>query len=74
MPADTVAVSTVLLVRPGERIAIDGTVVTGSSDVDQSLLTGESKPVKRSAEDQVGSLSRINAGVMYWTSMYISCC
>ena len=74
MPADAVAVSTVLLVRPGERIAIDGTVVTGSSDIDQSLLTGESKPVKRSAKDQVGSLLFINAGVISWTFLKIPCC
>ena len=72
MPADTVAVSTLLLVRPGERIAIDGTVVTGSSDVDQSLLTGESKPVKRYANDQVSSLSVINAGVIHYTLLNIS--
>ena len=41
------------LVRPGEKIATDGTVITGSSAVDASLLTGESVPVEVSAGDAV---------------------
>ena len=40
-----------MIVRPGQRIALDGTVIEGSSSVDQSLVTGESMPVLKSTGD-----------------------
>lgn len=43
--ADELAVGTVILVRPGEKIAADGVVIEGHSDVDASMITGESVPV-----------------------------
>ncbi|MEV8229793.1 heavy metal translocating P-type ATPase [Streptomyces sp. NPDC079167] len=49
------------LVRPGEKIATDGTVVEGSSAVDVSMLTGESVPVEVSAGDSVTGAT-LNAG------------
>jgi len=42
-----------LIVRPGGRIALDGTVVEGVSSIDQSLVTGESIPIQRKAGDNV---------------------
>lgn len=45
VPADELAVGTVILVRPGEKIAADGVVIEGHSDVDASMITGESVPV-----------------------------
>jgi Cd2+/Zn2+-exporting ATPase len=42
-----------LLIKPGERIALDGTVVEGTSTVDQSLVTGESMPLLRKPGDDV---------------------
>lgn len=49
-----------MLIRPGERIAVDGQVVSGSSSVDESIVTGESMPVQRAAESKVvaGSLNQ----------------
>lgn len=42
-----------ILVRPGAQVPADGEVVKGESDVNESMLTGESKPVKKSAKSQV---------------------
>ncbi|WP_410538475.1 heavy metal translocating P-type ATPase [Streptomyces sp. KL2] len=53
IPVAELAVGDRFLVRPGEKIATDGTVVEGSSAVDASMLTGESVPVDVSAGDAV---------------------
>jgi Cu2+-exporting ATPase len=55
VPIDEIEPQTELLVRPGERIPLDGTVVEGVAAVDEALVTGESLPVtKRPGEDVVG--------------------
>ncbi|MEJ8639309.1 heavy metal translocating P-type ATPase [Streptomyces sp. MS2.AVA.5] len=53
VPISELAVGDRFLVRPGEKIATDGTVVEGSSAIDASMLTGESVPVDVSAGDTV---------------------
>ncbi len=53
IPADTLAVGDVIVVRPGERVATDGVVVEGSSALDTSAMTGESVPVDVSPGDEV---------------------
>jgi P-type Cu+ transporter len=53
--AEVLAVGDVLVVRPGERIAADGTVVGGRSAVDQAVLTGESLPIDKGEGDLVYS-------------------
>jgi Cu+-exporting ATPase len=53
VPVEAVAVGDVLVVRPGERLAVDGQVVDGASSVDESMLTGESMPVDKAQGSQV---------------------
>ncbi len=53
IPADEVELGDVILVRPGESIAVDGLVFEGYSAVDESMLTGESLPVEKKAGDPV---------------------
>jgi P-type Cu+ transporter len=43
----------IVVVRPGERVPVDGEIVSGASAVDESMLTGESLPVKKAAGDRV---------------------
>ncbi|MBN2100127.1 MAG: copper-translocating P-type ATPase [Dehalococcoidia bacterium] len=50
---EDVEVGQTVVVRPGERIPVDGTVVEGNSAVDESMLTGESMPVDKKAGDEV---------------------
>ncbi|MFH9753657.1 heavy metal translocating P-type ATPase, partial [Streptomyces griseus] len=61
VPAGELVVGDRFVVRPGEKIATDGTVVEGSSAVDASMLTGESVPVEVSAGDTVTGAT-LNAG------------
>ena len=53
IPAKSVASGETVLVRPGERIAVDGEVIEGESEADESLLTGESLPVAKEPGDAV---------------------
>ncbi|MFJ2809101.1 heavy metal translocating P-type ATPase [Kitasatospora sp. NPDC087271] len=61
IPVGGLAVGDRFVVRPGEKIATDGTVVEGGSAVDASMLTGESVPVEVSVGDQVTGAT-VNAG------------
>jgi Cu+-exporting ATPase len=53
IPIEEVTVGDIVIVRPGERIPVDGEVVEGYSTVDESMLTGESLPVEKSSGDKV---------------------
>ena len=53
VPAEAVRGGEVVLVRPGERLPVDGVVVEGATEVDESLLTGESLPVAKTVGDKV---------------------
>ena len=53
VPVGRVALGDVVVVRPGERVPVDGEVISGMSEVDESLLTGESVPVAKAVGDGV---------------------
>ena len=53
LPVDQVAHGDTIVVRPGEKIPVDGVITAGSSSVDESMLTGESIPVEKKAGDSV---------------------
>jgi Cu+-exporting ATPase len=63
LPADEVLAEDLVLVRPGERIPVDGVVLDGYSAVDESMLTGESLPVEKKAGDGVigGTMNKTGA-------------
>jgi P-type Cu+ transporter len=63
VPVEEVVHDDVVLVRPGERIPVDGEVVSGGSAVDESMLTGESLPVEKTVGDTVigGTINRTGA-------------
>ncbi|HIH10303.1 MAG TPA: copper-translocating P-type ATPase, partial [Candidatus Diapherotrites archaeon] len=50
---DSIVAGDVVVIKPGERIAVDGTIVEGYSSVDESMISGESIPVEKKAGDQV---------------------
>ncbi len=53
VPVERVMPGDILVIRPGERVAVDGTVVSGASALDESMLTGEPVPVDKVAGDEV---------------------
>jgi P-type Cu2+ transporter len=66
---ETVAVSELregdkLLIRPGERVPADGTIVRGSSTLDEAMITGESRPVERGVDDEVIAATINGDGVL----------
>jgi Cd2+/Zn2+-exporting ATPase len=53
VPAETLAVGATILVRPGDRISADGTILSGESAIDEAPVTGESTPVRKGEGDTV---------------------
>jgi Cu+-exporting ATPase len=53
LPVEQVKVGDLVVIRPGERVAVDGVVVEGASQINESLITGESLPVDKHVGDKV---------------------
>ena len=53
IPIEKVEIGDVIVVRPGEKIPVDGIIVEGNSAVDESMITGESIPIDKTIDDEV---------------------
>ena len=64
VPPESIAKGQVVQVRPGERLPVDGVVVEGDSEVDESMLTGESVPVSKTVDSTVTGGSLNGSGLL----------
>jgi Cu+-exporting ATPase len=64
LPLAAVTIGDIVIVRPGERIPVDGVVLSGQGEVDESLVTGESFPVVKTAGEQVTGGSINGTGLL----------
>jgi len=64
IPVDEVLVGDLVIVRPGEKIPVDGVVVEGHSSIDESMLTGESLPIEKGPGDNVIGATLNQAGLL----------
>ncbi|MBM4373160.1 MAG: heavy metal translocating P-type ATPase, partial [Deltaproteobacteria bacterium] len=64
IPVEEVGVGDLLIIRPGEKIPVDGVVVEGAGSVDESMLTGESLPVEKEAGSRVVGATLNQTGVL----------
>ncbi len=68
IPTSEVKVGEIVIVKPGGRIPVDGTVTEGSAAVDESMLTGESMPVSKQAGDKVTGATINRNGYIKFTA------
>lgn len=64
VPVETIVTGDIVVVRPGQRVPVDGAVVSGTSALDQAPITGESIPVEKAAGDEVFAGSVNGTGVL----------
>lgn len=64
LPIEQVRVADELIVRPGEKIPVDGTVLSGISSVDESMITGESLPIEKTQGDRLIGATVNQRGVL----------
>jgi Cu+-exporting ATPase len=65
IPAEKLKVGDLFLIRPGDRIPVDGQILKGNSVVDESMLTGESLPVSKKEDDTVIGGTLNSNGVLH---------
>jgi Cu+-exporting ATPase len=68
IPIASVILGDLVMIRPGERVAVDGVIKQGDSQIDESLITGESLPVTKTAGDKVTGGSINGEGLLYVTT------
>ncbi len=64
LPIEDVEINDIILVRPGEKIPVDGIVIEGNTSIDEAMLTGESMPVDKKVGDKVFAASINKNGVI----------
>ncbi|GAB1542199.1 hypothetical protein NUACC21_48730 [Scytonema sp. NUACC21] len=73
IPSHEVTVGDVVLVRPGEKIPVDGEVIDGTSSVDEAMLTGESMPVIKQPPDEVIGVTINKTSVLMFRATRVGC-
>lgn len=68
IPTENISIGDTVVIRPGDSIPVDGTVISGSGDVDQSAITGESIPVHKEGGDAVISATVNKGGSFKFTA------
>ena len=63
-PIDEVEIGQIILVRPGEKIPVDGLIIEGHTSIDESMLTGESMPIDKKSGDKVYAASLNKNGMI----------
>jgi P-type Cu+ transporter len=71
VPIEEVQVGDIIVVRPGEKIPVDGTVIEGYSAVDEKVITGESIPVEKKVGDQVVGATLNKTGVFKFKAVKV---
>ncbi|MCK5128384.1 MAG: copper-translocating P-type ATPase, partial [Clostridiales bacterium] len=71
IPIDEVIVGDIVIVRPGEKIPVDGEVIYGNTSVDESMLTGESIPIEKGVSDTVTGASINKNGMIRFRAIKV---
>lgn len=71
VPLDTVQPGDILRARPGDRVAVDGTVTDGQTHVDEAMLTGEPLPVHKAPGDTVHAGTLITTGTLLYRATHV---
>ncbi|RSX50250.1 heavy metal translocating P-type ATPase [Bifidobacterium callimiconis] len=71
IPVDDVLVGDIVVIRPGDKLPVDGEVISGNSSVDESMVTGESMPVEKTAGSQVTGATVNGTGTLRYRATRI---
>jgi Cu2+-exporting ATPase len=71
VPVDAIQTNDIVVVYDGDRIPVDGTVISGEAAVDQHMLTGESLPAQKQVDDRVYAATVVREGKLYLRAEYV---